>query len=263
MENNEFVIAENYTLPSHGLVYDRKINPDVKLRSMTVREEMRRMNPSTDGTSYKTLAEIIDSCLIEKPGISAYDLCLGDFQFLMHKLRIVTFGPEYTVSVRCPNCGKVTTTDYNLENLELIELKEFDYKKEMFIELPYLKKIVELNLTTPRLLDQVALDVERTEKQIRKEGGVCVRDDWNFYFQLVRSIKSVDGIVLSQTEKETFVDKLVGRDYNAILNRLTKIDNMLGLSSTMSITCGNCGFDIDTTFRASGEFFRPQTSSKN
>lgn len=258
MANSEYVIAENYTLPSHGLVYDRKINPDVKLRSMTVREEMRRMNPSTDGTSYKTLAEIIDNCLIEKPGISAYDLCLGDFQFLMHKLRIVTFGSNYSVSVRCPNCGKITSTEYNLEDLELTELTEFDKNKELFIELPYSKKTIELNITTPRLLDQISLDVDRVEKQMRKAGETCIKDDWNFYFQLVRSIKSVDGIVLNQTEKETFVDKLVGRDYNAIINKLAEIDNKVGLSSTMIITCGNCGFDIDTTFRASGEFFRPK-----
>ena len=80
----DYTIAERYTLPSHGLLYDKEINPEIKLRSMTVRDEMKRLSPVTDGTIYRNMAEIIDSCLVEKPGISAYDLCVGDYQFLLH-----------------------------------------------------------------------------------------------------------------------------------------------------------------------------------
>ena len=89
----DYTIAESYTLPSLGKVYDHEINPHIKLRSMTTTEEMKRLSPSD--RPYENLAEIIDDCLIEKPDISAYDLCVGDFQFLLHKLRIVTYGPMY------------------------------------------------------------------------------------------------------------------------------------------------------------------------
>lgn len=263
MENNEFVIAENYTLPSNGLVYDRKVNPEIKLRSMTVREEMRRMNISSDGTTYKGLADVIDSCLVEKPGISAYDLSVGDFQFLLHKLRIVTFGPDYKVSVTCPYCGRETEVDFNLENLELTTLKDFDYNKEMFLELPYSKKVIELNVITPRILDQISLDVARVERQSRKAGEVVVKNEWTLLFQLIRAIKTVDGVALSETEKETFCNKLVGRDYNAILNRLDELDNLYGLSSAMKIGCEKCGMTINTTFRFTREFYRPSANSKN
>ena len=42
MSDEKYTIAERYTLPSHGLVYNRDVNPEIKLRSMTVRDEMRR-----------------------------------------------------------------------------------------------------------------------------------------------------------------------------------------------------------------------------
>ena len=42
----EYTIAESYTLPSKGLVYEKPVNPKVTLRSMTVEEEMKRLAPS-------------------------------------------------------------------------------------------------------------------------------------------------------------------------------------------------------------------------
>ena len=58
MEMEEkYTIAEDYELPSEGLIYETHINPHVKLRSMTTREEMRRLNKTS--TPYKTLSEII------------------------------------------------------------------------------------------------------------------------------------------------------------------------------------------------------------
>jgi hypothetical protein len=85
---NNYSIAEEYTLPSLGKVYTQKINPLVKLRSMTTEEEMKRLSPSE--RQYKNLCDIIDDCIVEPIGISAYDMCIADYQFLLHKLRIVT-----------------------------------------------------------------------------------------------------------------------------------------------------------------------------
>ena len=73
--NNKAVIAEHFKLPSNGLLYGNNVNPNVKLRSMTVRDEMKRLGPSNDGYMYRAMAEVLDDCLVEKPGISTYDMC--------------------------------------------------------------------------------------------------------------------------------------------------------------------------------------------
>ena len=36
-----YTIAESYTLPSKGMVYNRQINPEITLRSMTTEEKIR------------------------------------------------------------------------------------------------------------------------------------------------------------------------------------------------------------------------------
>ena len=114
--SQNYTIAESYTLPSRGKIYDEPVKATVKVRSMTTEEEMRRLAP-TD-TPYKVMSEIIEDCLVEKPGISVYDMCLGDYQFLLHKLRIVTYGTEYRMMVTCPNCGETYETRISLDDLQ-------------------------------------------------------------------------------------------------------------------------------------------------
>ena len=256
---SEYTIAERYTLPSHGLVYDKEVNPEIKLRSMTVRDEMKRLAPVTDGTIYRNMSEIIDSCLVEKPGISSYDMCIGDYQFLLHKLRIVTHGPEYRIECKCPVCNDWDEHIVNLEDLKLQELKEFDKQKETTITLPVSKKVIELNITTPRMLDNIEKEVTRVAKQYKKQNQEMSDVDWHLLYQLVYSIKTVDGQKLSLTDKETFCNKLVGRDYNAIINALDKLDEKVGLGATLEVHCNNCGFDMITSFRITTEFWRPTT----
>ena len=260
MENN-YTIAERYTLPSHGLLYDSDINPDIKLRSMTVRDEMKRMAPANDGSIYRVLAEVIDDCLVEKPGISSYDMCIGDFQFLMHKLRIVTYGPEYKISCRCPNCGNYDDYTVNLEDLSLDELKDFDKDKYLRLELPTSKKVVELNYNTPRILDNIEKEVDRVAKQYKKQNKVMSDVDWHLLYQLVYAIKTVDGQKLSVTQKETFCNNLVGRDYNAIINALDKLDQKVGLGLMFEVKCNQCGLNMSVPFRLTNEFFRPSSDN--
>ena len=77
-------IVENYTLPSKGLIYKTPINPEITIRSMTLAEEMRRLQISED--LYRPMSEVIDDCIESKLPMSSYDMCLGDYHFLLHKL---------------------------------------------------------------------------------------------------------------------------------------------------------------------------------
>ena len=75
-------IQEDFSLPSKGLMYTTKFDPHIKLRSMTVADEMKRLQATE--RPYKVMTEIIDDCLVDKLPISSYDMCLGDYQFLLH-----------------------------------------------------------------------------------------------------------------------------------------------------------------------------------
>ena len=122
-----YTIGEGMELPSKGKIYDVKVDSHVELRSMTARDEMKRLSPST--ARFKVLADIIEGCMIEKPAIHVYDMALGDYEYLLHRLRIVTYGDEYKIAVKCSNCGDIVETTAHLEELKVTEFDEAKFEE--------------------------------------------------------------------------------------------------------------------------------------
>lgn len=248
---NDYTIANEYTLPSKGLVYGREINPNFKLRSMTTVEEMKRLN-HTDKPN-KSVCEIIDDCLVEDIGISAYDLCTPDFQYMLHKLRIVTYGPEYKLSSRCPWCSSDNNNTINLES-DLV-FKEFDqteYEKYSEFELPVTKARLKINMQTPRMMD----DIKVACKEFLKKDPTFVGDP-NFLFTLEAMIDTINGEVPPRFKLRPFIEKLPMKDTNYILQSALKLNSLFGLRGELEHTCSRCGLDYTGNFRTTSEFFGP------
>lgn len=252
-KQTKFTIAEGYDLPSKGLIYSKKINPHIDLRSMTARDEMKRLNPST--THFKVLADIIDGCMIENPGISSYDMALGDYEFLLHKLRIVTYGDSYKIVVGCPHCGEnPIETVTHLEDLEIKEFDEGKFEELKTISLPKSGHVVTLKFQTPRILDEIEARAKEMKRKY-KEATI----DFTTLVTLMLAIDSVDGNPLDPIKAETFITKLPALDMLKIQNNLEKLNGCIGINNAIHIECPRCGGDILTFFRFGPEFFRPTT----
>ena len=211
----DYTISEFFTLPSQGKVYNELIDPQVELRSMTTAEEMRRLSP-TDHV-YENLCSIIDDCLVKGPNISSYDMCLGDYQFLLYKLRIVTYGADYNVQITCPYCRTEQSAVINLENLS-INSYEDDIEKYRQFELPVSKKKIVLKMKTPRILD----NIQDRLKEFRRKNN-----DKNLNASIIYSISSVidtvDGRKINEAKLEEFIRTLPMKDTNFILNYSDKL----------------------------------------
>lgn len=244
----ESTIFESFTLPSKGMVYAKEINPHVTLRSMTTMEEMKRLSP-TD-TPYKTMAEIIETCMQEKPEVSVYDMCLGDYQFLLHKLRIVTYGPEYKMSIRCPKCGEVSDSVADLESLPVSEWTT-DIINNQLITLPKTGHTVELRFQTPRDLDFI----EYKNKEMKKKTKQNI--DYSILFTIASVIKKVDGAVMNPIVLEEFIKGLPNKDANYIMIKASELNGKVGLDNNITIKCSQCGEEVTLPFRFTSEFFGP------
>lgn len=242
-------IQEKFTLPSKGLLYAEKFNPMVTLRSMTTEEEMKRL--SYNDLEYENMAQIIDACILEDLPISSYDMCLGDYQFLLHKLRVVTYGSEYKMVIQCPNCDEVVSSSVNLD-YEVVH--EFDEEKGLDNEivLPESGKHVRLSLQTPRMIDKVKQDA----KDMRKKTKLNV--NYEFMFTVMSLINKVDNKTLNDMAKEKFVRELPMKDTLYILNKGDELNGKVGLDTTVVAKCPNCGYEVVTNFRIQSEFFGPK-----
>lgn len=246
---NEFAtVWEDFELPSKGLVYEKPINPKVSLRSMTTMEEMKRLSP-TD-TPYKVTSDLIESCMKEKPDIHVFEMCIGDYQFLLHKLRTVTYGPDYRMTFICPDCGEQNEVVANLETLKVNEYTD-DISKDMLITLPVSGNLIELKFQTPRDLDLIAY----RDREMRKKTKVPM--DYSLLFTLMSLIRKVDGVKLNDENLEEYVKSMSAKDAVYILNKSKELNSKIGLDNKLSVKCLHCGYELDTTFRQTSEFFRP------
>lgn len=245
-----YTIYEEYTLPSLGKVYKQHVNPVVKIRSMTTEEEMRRLAPSDK--AYKNICEIIDDCLIESPGISSYDMCLADYQFLLHKLRVVTYGSDYPTTSTCPYCRAENEQVLNLSELEVVNFEEENFTKLTEFKLPKTGKQVTIKMQTPRMVDEVNSRAKELQKKSKNTAG-----DTAFLFTLESLIDTVDGIKLDPIKREDFVRQLPMMDTNYILKHAQKLVESFGLNTSISNECPICGLDYRSSFHITSEFFGP------
>ena len=250
MRQTEFTVMEGYELPSKGKIYSENVNPHIELRSMTARDEMRRLSPSS--TPLKTLADIIEDCCIEKPAIHVYDMSLGDYEFLLHKLRIVTYGEDYKVALRCSDCGEPIETIAKLDQLSVKEFDEDAIQELQTFSLPVSGRTVSLNFITPHVAE--AMEVKAKDMK-RKYKNATI--DFDTLVRVLCNIDLVDGEKKNEHELENFVTNLPAKDLQKILNNIDKLNQQIGLDNILYLTCPKCGEEITTFFRFGPEFFRP------
>lgn len=246
---SSITIQENFKLPSNGLVYNRKIDPNVHLRSMTTAEEMRRLQQSD--SPYWTLCSIIDDCGAIDCGISSYDMCLGDYQYLLYMLRVVTHGSMYTVVNNCPYCRSETKETIPLDQLDVLEYSSDLEQYKEFI-LPKSQVSVSLNVQTPRMLDTIS---ERA-KDVRKKSKSGKVDNTLLY-TLTSLIDKVDNRSMDDIELEKWVVQLPLADSNAILQYSDKFNTSIGIDTEIICTCPICGLSYTSRLKTTNEFFRP------
>lgn len=246
---NNITIEEQFKLPSNGQVYTTQINPIIHLRSMTTAEEMRRLQPSD--SPYWTMCSIIDDCGAKDSGISSYDMCLGDYQYLLYMLRIVTHGSQYQIINTCPYCKSENRESVPLDELDILEYTT-DLDKYKEFDLPKSGKHIQLRVQTPRMLDQIQ---ERVSDVRRKSKSQKV--DNTLLYTLTSLIAKIDGQVPDPIELEKWITELPMADTNTILQYSDKFNQSIGIDTEVICTCPVCLLTYTSKLKTTAEFFRP------
>lgn len=249
MPKKDYLIAEYVTLPSEGKIYfGQAVNPQVQLRSMTTKNEIQRLAPSD--LLYKNLCDVLDDCIVDDIGISAYDLCLGDFQYLLYKLRAITYGENIQLEATCPSCLAKHTIEVSLN--DFLPINEMDNFEELHeIELPKTHQRVTLNIQTPRTLDQITLNAARIKQ--RRPGA----PDPTLVTTIQACIDSIDGKKPDPLTFDSWVENLPMADTNKITLASQKLNDMVRVDTDIISICPTCKLEHTVRFKVTPEFFRP------
>lgn len=245
-----YTISEEFTLPSKGLLYNKSFNPVVKLKSMTTEHEMRRLAHSE--RPYKVLCDIIEDCIIgEKPPIPVYDMYIGDYQFLLHKLRTVTYGSDYKTTTLCTKCGALNEQTIQLDDLAVLEYDE-KISDLLSVSLPVSKVRIQLRLQTPHIIDDINIRVKEFNKK-----HPDAESDPTLLYTAMSLVDLLDGESPDPVRLENIIRHLPLRDTNKLLRAAGKVSDLIGIDPSIKLTCKECGGVYDATFQSTSEFFGP------
>lgn len=244
----EYTIQENVTLPSLGKIYEYDVPADLTLRAMTTNEEQLRLAPGSN--PYKNLANVIDACIVSDFPMSSYDLCIGDFQFLIYKLRTITYGSDYSIRTTCPICGHNNDETFSLDLLEPIVYSDEILEKYQTFKLPVTEKEITLKFQTPRMLD----DNQKEANEMRVKNPEL---NLELTLSLASIIDKIDGKKPRPQDLEKFVRNLNMKDTNTILQYADKLNSSIGVNTDLNEVCNFCTMPYKTYLKITPEFFRP------
>lgn len=220
-------IIEEVSLPSCGLVYDKEINWNNRLRAPRLCDkgigDMTRRN--------KLQAGILDKTLLEPLGISAYDLHSADFLYLNFKQRILSKGNKpYKIKIKCAKCGHENLIDFDLSKLSITRLKEKPTYEYTGID----EKTYTLNFFTPRILDDAREKAnDFKEKYPDSDQDVYIQE----LLRLV--IKAVDGREYTYSQMTGIISDLYLEDVDGIITEASKAG--FGIDLRQETKCEGCG----------------------
>jgi hypothetical protein len=121
-------VGYTFQLPG-GLRVEGQVVRDVVVDEMTGIDEENIANPALSGNGGKIMTTLLAGVVKSIGGKTATqemvrNLLIGDRDFLMLKLRVITSGKDYQTQVECPKCASKFTIEVDLDEIEIRKLAD-------------------------------------------------------------------------------------------------------------------------------------------
>lgn len=231
---------EKYILPSNGQLKD--VPKEVTIRNMTTAEEKMLLGSSED-----VFDQIIKKCVEEPEKFNIDRIPLMDKNFLYVKIRIVSYGPEYKFEYRCPECGRVSSTTINLDDLEVTYLPEGFKDPFDTFELPVSKDQIALTLPRNEDFAKIRSRVRRFQSKFPDAVG-----DESWVFGMMAFISEINGEPVN-SKLHDYVNDLCVKDASYLRHRVNKLEG--GIERETTVHCPKCNNDVEVAIPMGINFF--------
>jgi len=134
-------MESEFTLPIGYADEEGKQHRDVVLRKMTGKEEAILADRRNQRNGGKLVTELIHSCMVKlgdlpKNGTSTVEnMYSADRNYLLLKLRTLTFGPELQARYTCPECNESVQVVENLDELPVRSMGDGESPDDVMVAL--------------------------------------------------------------------------------------------------------------------------------
>ncbi len=228
-QNKQFLgeEAQYVNLPSKGFFYKNQYRgmDKLKIRQLDWTDEDILTTESyyQNGTVFN---ELLSRVIVDENGFSSKQLIPVDKDAILIWLRIAAFGSDYEIKKKCPKCGKIHKTSWDLSEIEMPEfnpeyLKEISEHGEVLVELPISKK--KIKITIPSINKEIEI---QKQLELKKEKSNSSQD-----YLITGKLLSSISAVYNEEEKEWKRDKISISQFLA--NDLKKIQDSRHILKTL------------------------------
>lgn len=170
--------TQPFTLPIGVADDDGTIRREGALRKMTGREEAILADAQNQRNGAKLVTELLQGCITDLGGkpvtpATVAGMYSADRNYLLLRLRAITFGPELEASYKCPSCGHGWEVSEDLDELPVRSLGDGERVDTVPVELEdgYVDKAG--NLQTALVLRlPTGVDESAVAAQMRKNASL-------------------------------------------------------------------------------------------
>lgn len=255
--SNQFNFTQEVILPSRGV-----FNPEIPGGKLTQRCMMvadQKFLSGANQSASDSIHQLIQRTVTDPEKFDVSKLTISDTLYLLFKLRILSYGKDYTFRTRCPECGKKIDVTLDLSELP-VEIIDENYAENLVVTLPHRGDTV----YTRVLLNE---DIDEINREIKRRKRRNPEDDSEYVLRIVRSIEKIE---LAHANKDGKKELTGSIDIERYIGALTDLDAaaimaardsvQYGITPTTEYVCPECGEYIDVNLQFSGSFFRPTFS---
>ena len=246
-------IFEEIKLPSLGRFYNGEDGPKdgiLHIRPMTGEEEQILATPRFVKKG-QALDMIFQRCIQEKYNVK--NLLSIDRTFLLIYLRGISYGPEYEVEIKCPNCDKKFATTIDLDTIPVDTCPD-NFGPDLTDVLP--KSGFRFTYRVSVGKDETDLQDHR-ERRI-KQYGDSTSDD-TLTYRITQLVTNIEGIQ-DKNEIMTLVKNLPVQDVAYLRNVVN--EPPFGLDTKIPLNCASCLEEFDVELPLDTGFFFPRRKKK-
>ncbi|NNF58456.1 MAG: hypothetical protein HKN04_09460 [Rhodothermaceae bacterium] len=237
-----------FDLPVGYVDPEGRLHRTVVLRKMTGREEALMADRAYQRNGGKLVTDLLHSCIVRLGDLTRNGrttvarLYSADRNYLLLKLRSITFGSELETTYTCPNCNETIQQTEDLDALPVNLVADAASPDEVYVDLEdgYVDREDQVHVSL-RLRLPTGEDEEAVAPQLRKNASLGKNA------LLARCLRSLGDV--PRQRLEAMGPKILA---DLTMSDRRRIDRALnehapGVDLTRQIDCPNCGHEFKTT----------------
>lgn len=239
-------LTETVAMPSRGLI--NGIPKEIVIRAIQRKDKKKMLLSETDDV----LLSLLQYSIVSPADFNVYNLLPFESEYLLYRLRVLTYGSNYTFKRKCPYCGTVNDVEIDLNEIPIVEVPD-NFK--IVFDIPPLP-VSGIQLKCKLLSEGERKSIAKRAKELEEATGnksASIDSYWDSRIVAVNGNSKLAPVEITQ-----ILDELTDYDSEYFMAYYSKYEGNYGLQTKLKYECDNCHNAVSDDMPNIATFFRPK-----